>query len=141
MKWTSFSSECSSASSAQNAIEGLYGDSFAKDGDYPVIQADEDSQQLLLRGSKKQLQDIRMLLIKMGESDLSATGDPGEPANRNLRVIPIQGDVEPTLQKIQDLWPRVRRNPIRILRPDGELQPAAPAIKTSRASSQFPQKP
>ena len=118
-----------SASSAQNAIEGLYGDSFAKDGDYPVIQADEDSQQLLVRGSKKQLQDIRMLLAKMGETGLTATGVSGEPANRNLRVIPIQGDIEPTLRKIQDLWPRVRRNPIRILRPDGQTQPAAPELK------------
>jgi hypothetical protein len=118
-----------SASSAQNAIEGLYGDKFTKDGDYPVIQADEDSQQLLVRGSKKQLQDIRMLLIKMGETGLTLTGDLVEPANRNLRVITILGDVEPTLQKIQDLWPRVRRNPIRILRPDGEAQPVAPESK------------
>ena len=118
-----------SASSAQNAIEGLYGDSFAKDGDYPVIQADEDSQQLLVRGSKKQLQDIRMLLAKMGEPGLTASGVSEEPANRNLRVIPIQGDIEPTLLKIQDLWPRVRRNPIRILRPDSQTQPAAPELK------------
>ena len=123
-----------SASSAQNAIEGLYGDSFAKDGDYPVIQADEDSQQLLVRGSKKQLQDIRTLLLKMGESGLSIMGDSGEPGNRNLRVIPIQGDIEPTLQKIQDLWPRMRRNPMRILRPDGETQPTVPEPK---ADGQF----
>lgn len=109
-----------SASSAQNAIEGLYGDSFAQDANYPVIQADEDLQQLLVRGTKKQLLDIRDLLIKMGETGLSATGDvTASSANRNLRVIPIQGDVEPTLQKIQDLWPRVRKNPIRVLRPDG----------------------
>ncbi|MCA9009011.1 MAG: hypothetical protein KDB01_04655, partial [Planctomycetaceae bacterium] len=116
-----------SASSAQNAIEGLYGDSFAKSGDYPVIQADEDSQQLLLRGSKKQLQDIRTLLIKMGETGLSATVDAAAPANRNLRVIPVHGDVEPTLRKIQDLWPSVRRNPIRVLRPHGDVSPTLPA--------------
>ncbi len=115
-----------SASSAQNAIEGLYGDTFTKDDNYPVIQADEDSQQLLVRGSKKQLQDIRTLLIKMGETGLSPTGDVADQANRNLRVIPIQGDVEPTLQKIQDLWPRVRRNPLRVLRPgSGKETPVA----------------
>ncbi len=57
-----------SPESAQNAIEGLYGDSFANDGTYPVIQADEDSQQLLVRGTKKQLEEIRGLLRKMGES-------------------------------------------------------------------------
>jgi len=123
-----------SASSAQNAIEGLYGDSFAKSGDYPVIQADEDSQQLLLRGSKKQLQDIRVLLVKMGETGLSLTGDVGDSTNRNLRVIPVHGDVEPTLKKIQDLWPQVRRNPIRILRPDAALQPIQP---NAEGSGQF----
>ncbi len=124
-----------SALSAQNAIEGLYGDSFAKSDDYPVIQADEDSQQLLLRGSKKQLQDIRMLLIKMGESGLSSTGGPGGAANRNLRVIPVYGDVEPTLQKIEDLWPRIRRNPIRILRPDGVSEPNVQQRESNRQFS------
>ena len=115
-----------SASAAQNAIEGLYGDSFTKDDSYPVIQADEDSQQLLVRGSRKQLQDIRTLLIKMGETGLSATGTTIGEGNRNLRVIPIQGDVEPTLKKIQDLWPRVRNNPIRVLRPGAEVTPVDP---------------
>ena len=125
-----------SASSAQNAIEGLYGDTFTKDDSYPVIQADEDSQQLLVRGSKKQLQDIRTLLIKMGETGLSPTGDVTTQANRNLRVIPIQGDVEPTLQKIQDLWPRVRRNPIRVLRPGVEA-PATEPQPQPKADGQF----
>jgi type II secretory pathway component GspD/PulD (secretin) len=125
-----------SASSAQNAIEGLYGDTFTKDDNYPVIQADEDSQQLLVRGSKKQLQDIRTLLIKMGETGLSPTGDVTSQANRNLRVIPIQGDVEPTLQKIQDLWPRVRKNPIRVLRPGVET-PATEPQPQPKADGQF----
>jgi type II secretory pathway component GspD/PulD (secretin) len=125
-----------SASSAQNAIEGLYGDTFTKDDNYPVIQADEDSQQLLVRGSKKQLQDIRTLLIKMGETGLSPTGDVAAQANRNLRVIPIQGDVEPTLQKIQDLWPRVRKNPIRVLRPGMEA-PATEPKPQPKADGQF----
>jgi len=116
------------ASSAQNAIEGLYGDSFSKDGNYPVIQADEDLQQLLVRGTKKQLQDIRMLLVKMGEAGLAVSTN-GETVNRNLRVIPVPGDVEPALQKIQDLWPRVRRNPIRILRPNAAAEPIRPEGK------------
>ncbi len=121
-----------SASSAQNAIEGLYGDTFTKNDNYPVIQADEDSQQLLVRGTKKQLLDIRALLIKMGETGLSATGEIAASAsNRNLRVIPIQGDVEPTLQKIQDLWPRVRKNPIRVLRPGAEAPAADPRPKSN----------
>jgi len=130
-----------SASSAQNAIEGLYGDTFTKNDNYPVIQADEDSQQLLVRGTKKQLLDIRTLLIKMGETGLSATGEiAASGSNRNLRVIPIQGDVEPTLQKIQDLWPRVRKNPIRVLRPGGEA-PAADPKPNSNGQFSIPDEP
>lgn len=117
-----------SAASAQNAIESLYGDSYVRTGDYPTIQADEDTQQLLLRGTKKQLQDIRILLQKMGEPGV-ATGDAagvgggggggGAGVGGNVRVIPVTGDVDGAVRRIQDLWPRVRRNPLRVLQPGG----------------------
>jgi len=110
-----------SAEAAQNAIESLYGDSYVKSGDYPTIQADEDSQQLLLRGTKKQLQDIRLLLQKMGEpamsQEVSAGGVSG--GSGSVRVIPVTGDVDGAVRRIQDLWPRIRRNPLRVLQPGG----------------------
>jgi type II secretory pathway component GspD/PulD (secretin) len=116
-----------SASSAQNAIEGLYGERFSRSGDYPVIQADEDLQQLLVRGSKRQLQDIRALLVKMGETELAQTDLSTGTMRRNLRIIPVQGDVEPALKRIQDLWPRVRRNPLRVLQPQADSPSTQPS--------------
>jgi type II secretory pathway component GspD/PulD (secretin) len=138
-----------SASSAQNAIEGLYGERFSRSADYPVIQADEDLQQLLVRGSKRQLQDIRALLVKMGETELAQTDLATGAVRRNLRIIPVQGDVEPALKRIQDLWPQVRRNPLRVLRPQGEspstppseqpqsMPPANPAVVDPTEGGQF----
>ncbi len=120
-----------SAASAQNAIESLYGDSYVRTGDYPTIQADEDTQQLLLRGTKKQLQDIRVLLQKMGEPGVAAvdavgvgggiggSGSGSGGGGGNVRVIPVTGDVDGAVRRIQDLWPRVRRNPLRVLQPGG----------------------
>ncbi|MBL8818147.1 MAG: hypothetical protein JNL58_19120 [Planctomyces sp.] len=124
-----------SPSSAQNAIEGLYGDSFSDEGSYPIIQADEDSQQLLLRGTKKQLQEIRTLLRKMGETQIAELGGVDEPVRRNLRVIQIEGDIEPQLRRIEDLWPRVRRNSIRILRPGSNQQ--SPRLPATDNGGQF----
>ena len=128
-----------SAEAAQNAIESLYGDSYVKSGDYPTIQADEDSQQLLLRGTKKQLQDIRLLLQKMGEpavsQEVSAGGVPG--SSGSVRVIPVTGDVDGAVRRIQDLWPRIRRNPLRVLQPGAGggriLEPGGGAVQGSGA--------
>ena len=130
-----------SASSAQNAIEGLYGERFSRSGDYPVIQADEDLQQLLVRGSKKQLQDIRALLVKMGETHLAQTDLAEGAVRRNLRIIPVQGDVEPALKKIQDLWPQVRRNPLRVLRPEGESRSTLPSEQPKPSANPAPVNP
>ena len=119
-----------SADAAQNAIESLYGDGFAKSGDYPTIQADEDSRQLLLRGTRKQLQDIRLLLQKMGEpgvvQDVSgaAAGSDGSGGQTNVRVIQLNGDAESAVRQIQDLWPRIRRNPLRVMQPSAPEVPA-----------------
>lgn len=121
-----------SADAARNAIESLYGDSFVRSGDYPTIQADEDSQQLLLRGTRKQLQDIRLLLQKMGEPSAvpgaadTAPSAIGGGSTGSVRVIPLPGDVDGAVRRIQDLWPRIRRNPLRIMQPASPAAPAEP---------------
>lgn len=130
-----------SADAAQNAIESLYGVGFARSGDYPTIQADEDSRQLLLRGTRKQLQDIRLLLQKMGEPGVmpdgagTAGGFDGSAGQTNIRVIPLNGDAETAVRQIQDLWPRVRRNPLRVMKPPVPEIPAAPAPLPSPGAS------
>ena len=127
------------ATSAKMSIEGLFRDATTNAAELPLIEADDDTQQLLIRASPRQLQDIRTLLIRMGETGLSA-GAAGEGAGRSLRVIPIQGDVDAALQKIQKLWPRLRSNPLRIMRPvGGENTGAGPDDAQPQAAQ--PQKP
>ena len=74
-------------------------------------------QQLWIRASEKQLADMRRLLIRMGETGLRADAFSG--FGRHTRVIPVGSDLESSLRQIQHLWPRIRKNPLRVLRPDG----------------------
>jgi hypothetical protein len=87
---------------------------------FPTVQSDEDTQQLLIRATKPQLEQIRQLLTKMGEPSLVSDAAPGT-STRNLRIIPLGGytplEVDAAIQRIEQLWPRLRANPIRVIRP------------------------
>ena len=100
---------------AQTAIENLISSRYPSEINQPIIYADEDTQQLWVQASKTQLAEMRTLLMKMGEAGL---GIPGiEKSNPNLRIIPVGGDVDETIKRIQDLWPKLRRNPIKVMKP------------------------
>lgn len=129
---------------AQSAIESMLGSRFTNELSAPVVQADEDTQQLWVRGTRPQLQDIRTLLTKMGEVGLAAKTD--QPSNPNLRIIPIGSDVTGTLKRVQDLWPKVRSNPIRILQPAnapnaGQFSVPPEAVQKSSAAKQQADEP
>ncbi len=101
---------------AQIAIDGVYNDGLTDFEDLPSVQINDDAQQLIVRASPEQIQEIRTLLVKMGELDLS---QPGKGlSSRTTRVIPITGNVEGALRKVEDLWSKVRKNPIRIIKPE-----------------------
>jgi len=102
---------------AQNAIDGVYNDGLTDFEDIPSIQTNEDAQQLIVRASPEQIQEIRSLLVKMGEVNLTQLGK-GQ-SNRTMRIIPINGNVDGALRQVEDLWPKMRKNPIRILKPGG----------------------
>ncbi len=108
---------------AQIAIDGVYNDGLTDFEDIPSIQTNEDAQQLIVRASPEQIQEIRSLLVKMGEVNLAQAGK-GQ-SNRTMRIIPITGNVEGALRQVEDLWPKMRKNPIRILKP-GETQDKLP---------------
>ncbi|MBN2476468.1 MAG: hypothetical protein JXB62_17775 [Pirellulales bacterium] len=80
----------------------------------PDIDADPDTQQLFVRGTKEQLTEIRELLIKMGEAGLTSVQSSGSD---RLRVIPFHGDSKAALEQIQRVWPQLRKNPIRVVAP------------------------
>ncbi|MBX9790745.1 MAG: hypothetical protein K2Y37_17650 [Pirellulales bacterium] len=116
---------------AEMAIDRLFGDSTgrAKAG-APRIEADPETRQLLVRGSKEQLAQIRQLLVKMGETHLLAQADGQKPGDRRLRVLRLSDrSVAAALTEIQRVWPRLRKNSIRVVAPSA----VAPTLRESRA--------
>ena len=107
--------------SAELAVNSLFDDGSIKFRDQPVLQSDNDSQQLIVRGTTEQIEQIRDLLIKMGETGLRKTD-----ANAKVRVVPVTGDAAEAIRSLQKVWPKIRRNPIRILQPGSKVRELVP---------------
>lgn len=129
---------------AEYAISAMF--DFDDPDGFPTVQSDEDTQQLLIRATNPQLEQIRQLLIKMGETSLDSVSAPGT-STRNLRIIPLGGytplEVDAAIQRIEQLWPRLRTNPIRVIRPDDRKssgQFSVPDTPVLGSASQSPQK-
>jgi Bacterial type II/III secretion system short domain len=111
---------------AQTAIDRMISSRFLHPMSRPIIHTDDDTQQLWVQASKTQLSDMRKLLTMMGEVGLDSSRS--DSSTRNLRVIPVGGDVDGAIKRIQDLWPRLRSNPIKVLKP---------GVKPDDSSGQF----
>jgi type II secretory pathway component GspD/PulD (secretin) len=84
----------------------------------PRIEADVSRNRLVIRGSRKQLQDIRQILAALGEYQaIAATGQSGE----RVRVIPLDGvNAVQLAERLRQVWQRP--NPIRIIMPGRQEQ-------------------
>jgi len=99
----------------------------------PIVEPDGATQKLYVRGTKDQIQRVRELLEKMGETSLSTgTGT----SNRRVRVIPFNGDTEAAIQEIQRIWPKLRSNELRVIPTDSlkSNQILPRSIKDSKSS-------
>ncbi|MBX3440188.1 MAG: hypothetical protein KF861_22050, partial [Planctomycetaceae bacterium] len=125
---------------ARLAVDGLFNDGRTDPADRPSIQTNEETQQLIVRGTTEQIEQIREVLVKMGEVALTDRGG----TSRNVRVIPIDGDFDRALPRIEELWPRFRKNPLRILRPGDQgtrdAQPLRPSGNVPDPSTSLPKK-
>ncbi len=112
---------------ANLAIRRLYADeSYLSQ---PDVDPDPATGQLFVKASAAQLEEIRKLLIRMGETNLvparrSSTG--------NLRVVPFKGDTKKVLEEIQKVWPNLRPNEIRVVTPGDSLPPPAEDSKPKK---------
>ncbi len=90
-----------------------------RDGDKFQVEADTENNRLLLRVNNIELDEVRQLLVKLGEiSENERTDD-------TLRVIPAApgNETERLLERIRRLWPSVAPNPL-------DVEPAAPPAET-----------
>jgi type II secretory pathway component GspD/PulD (secretin) len=108
------------ASVAVLAINKLFAtpgeDKSGKGKNAPVVEADPQSGQLMVRGTEAQIGQIRSLLQKLGEEDTSTSSLTG--SGGNVRVLPFSGrSAREALEQIENLWPALRRNQIRVVTP------------------------
>lgn len=95
----------------------------------PSVNSSRENQQLFIRASESQLQQIRELLVKLGEPLTETANQSGGPAtgNRgtgNLRVL-TSPSAPRLLQQIEALWPQIRPNPLRVVSPNSPSLPSS----------------
>ena len=107
--------------------------------DAPQVSAGVGIDQLIVRGTEAQIEQVRELLGKLGE-DPSAM--PAQEPRGNVRTLPFSGrSAEEALERLQDIWPAMRANPIRVVTPSAlipAMRPGSandiPAVEGSRGS-------
>lgn len=94
------------------------------------IDADPYSRQLLVRGTEAQIAQIRAMLQQLGEQ-VSGDGKLGG----TMRVVPVpSGAARWSLDRVQEIWPSVRGNRIRVVTPSSGISSVRPS-----ASPESPQ--
>lgn len=97
----------------------------------PRVDADPISRSLLIRGSEAQIQDIRSLMVKMGEQPESELRGDGSSSGRgNLRMIPIDAaTARRAIDQMNSIWPTLRRNRIRTVTPSSSIRGNRPGTQ------------
>lgn len=120
---------------ATASITKLFGGEGAVNA--PVVESDPTGGQLLVRGSENQIEQIRMLLDKLGESGFSGSDVAGGDTDRgNIRMVPLSGRAaRNALEQIQQLWPAMRPNRIRVVGPTSGMPMMMPGEAPQDSSS------
>jgi type II secretory pathway component GspD/PulD (secretin) len=100
---------------AAQSIQKLFG----TDAKAPAVQADVATRQLMVRGSQAQIEQVRSMLEKMGETELTtnarASGD-------KVRMLPLTGHTARSiLDRMEEIWPQMHRNQIRVVTPSAVI--------------------
>ncbi|MCA9099256.1 MAG: hypothetical protein KDA36_12760, partial [Planctomycetaceae bacterium] len=98
-----------------------------------TLDSDYDKQQLYIRATPSQMEEIRDLLTKMGEKFVDST--VLSPKDRGkTRTIQFEGDLDGAIKQIQGVWPRIRKNEIRVVTPSKGIDLKTPAKTLPRKS-------
>ena len=128
--------------SAERAVSQLFFEESYESA--PQMEADYETQQLFVRATADQLEEIRHLLIRLGEIGLTSISGTGKA---RLRVIPFEGDLQSIVEELKQVWPRLRSNEMRIVAPTDlapvseakpEAKPAMPAEKPKAEAKPVP---
>jgi type II secretory pathway component GspD/PulD (secretin) len=98
-------------------IDKLYPIDVVGAANAPKVIADPGTRNLIVRASESQLSQIRQLLAEVGESGMAADGQVAE-TDSNILVLPYTGrNSRIALEQLQQLWPTMRQNKIRVVSP------------------------
>ncbi len=117
------------------SITKLFGglDREKPDPSAPRVDADITTRSLLVRGTTGQVEQIRNLLTQMGESEDSSTASK---SNEHVRLLPLSGAAaRSALSQIEQIWPTMRENRIRVVSPSQTIQTYRPGDATDGTES------
>lgn len=102
------------------AINKLFGVTAEKDKPTPMnapkVDADLTTRKLFVRASGAQIEQIRGMLLKMGEEGVS--GNFVASGRGAVRLLPLSGsETRAAMQQLQLIWPTLRENRIRVSTP------------------------
>jgi type II secretory pathway component GspD/PulD (secretin) len=102
--------------SAELAVMDLLADdpsALGAGGQNVIVEAEEDTGRLLVRGTRAQLDQVRELLVKLGETNVGPRSDAVQSSP--TRFVPLLGgDAEAMIKEIRALWPGLRENQLQI---------------------------
>lgn len=109
------------------SVTKLFGgiDKEKPDPSAPRVDADITTRSLLVRGTAGQVKQIRELLAQMGESE---DGTSMSQSNEHVRLLPLTGAAaKSALTQIEQIWPTMRPNRIRVVMPSQTIQTYRPS--------------
>jgi type II secretory pathway component GspD/PulD (secretin) len=110
------------------AINKLFGTNDEKpDPKAPRVDADLTTRSLLVRGTSGQVAQIRELLHKLGETEEEG-GSATAKSKQHVRLLPLTGAAaRSAVAQIEQIWPSVRTNKIRIVSPSSSIPSYRPS--------------
>src|SRR4051794_7320743 len=117
------------------AINKLFGSNDDKvDPKAPRVDADLTTRSLLVRGTESQLKQIRDLLRKLGETE--EEGGAAKAKQQHVRLLPLTGAAaRSAISQIEQIWPNVRTNRIRIISPSSSIPSYRPGDTADNAGA------
>ncbi len=105
-------------------------------GQTPFVETQLEPNRLVVRALPEQIVEIRQLLVELGEDPSIA--EPGGGRGRTVRAIRVtRGSPGALATAIERLWPRLRRNPLRVVEPSA----LAPSLSPPGKMSEPPDRP
>lgn len=116
-----FSLQENDPAQVREAISTLFED--VAYNEIPSVTTDLDRQQLYVRGTKEQLEEIRQLLRQLGEPMLDgAVRMQRQSSGKRLRTIHVGRGAEQLLKELQEAWPQLQGNPLKVMQWEAPAQ-------------------